>query len=88
MSVLSDGNSYAAQLKSLSLLGALLQLDRALLVGTAVGLQLQMPRSSEILELRGQVVRTEASEGRHAVAVMFGPLPPSVKAKIDSVFTA
>jgi hypothetical protein len=77
--------TFTGQLRSLSRLGALVQLPEALPVGTPLLLAITMPQSGEVLEARAQVVRVEYSGSVSAVAVMFGPMTPQAQAGIAAL---
>jgi len=86
--VVTGGSSYLARLKTLSRLGALLELGETLSVGTPLSVLIDLPGSESRLELRGQVLRAEPSEGAVSVAVMFAPLAPFALAQIDSLLAS
>ena len=77
-------SSFAAQLKSLSRLGALIEAREALPVGTPLEMVLELPGASEETLLRGQVVRVTSVEGAYGLAILFAPLPPLALARVES----
>jgi hypothetical protein len=75
--------SFPARLRSLSRMGALIETERPLAIGSPLRLLVRLTTAE--LELRGQVIRVSATvlgQG-HELALMFAPLPPSVLASID-----
>ncbi len=75
--------SFPARLRSLSRMGALIEAERPLAIGSPLRLRVGLPTGE--LELRGQVIRVTASGPGpgHELALMLAPLPPSVLARID-----
>jgi len=65
-----------------------MRLEHGFPVGTPLHLVLGDPAFDGVLELRGQVVRTHASEDGVDVAVMFAPLSPLVFEMVDSLITS
>jgi PilZ domain len=83
--VQAQDKAFEARLRSLSRIGALVQIDRALPVGTPMVLGLTLPDSREVVEVHAQVVRVEYSGSASAVAVMFAPLSPQALAGIGAL---
>src|SRR5262245_19746403 len=78
--LMSPAGSWAARLKTLSRLGALVLSDSSFPIGAPVNLVFD-----SLFELRGQVVRTEAVSNGVEVGVMFAPLSSSTVEKLDSL---
>ena len=76
--------SFAAQLKSLSRLGALIETTEAFPVGTPLQVVLELPGTGGETLVRGEVVRVTHVEGAHRLAIFFAPLPPFTLARIES----
>ena len=79
---------WAARLTTISRVGALLRLEHGFPIGTPLHVAFGAPAFPGVLELRGQVIRTEASEGGVDVAVMFAPLSPLAFEMVDSLIAS
>jgi hypothetical protein len=77
-------SSFAAELKSLSRLGALIEAKIALPVGTPLEIVLELPGEGGETLVRGQVVRVTPVEGGYGLAIFLAPLPPLTLARIES----
>jgi PilZ domain-containing protein len=80
--------AWPARLTTISRVGALLRLEHGFPTGTPLHVAFGAPAVDGVLELRGQVVRTEASEGGVDVAVMFAPLNPLAFEMVDSLIAS
>jgi hypothetical protein len=72
--VQAGGSSLVAQLKSLSRLGALVEVGQPFPVGAPLSLLLQLPGTEGQTEFRGEVIRVTPSGDLHALAIFFAPL--------------
>lgn len=81
----TEAGSFPARLRSLSRMGALIQIEKPLAIGSPLQLRIGPPVAE--MSLRGQVIRATPSDvGRgHELALMFAPLPPGALASIDSL---
>jgi hypothetical protein len=70
-------------LRSVSRLGALIESEKRHAVGTALELRIRL--FDDVLDVRGQVVRTETYAGVNTLGVMFAPLTLTALTKIDSL---
>jgi two-component system chemotaxis response regulator CheB len=86
--LIADGGTHHARMTSLSRMGARLETDRALAVGTPVRMVLELAAPEATLELRGQVVRTDTIGAARAVGVMFAPLSLAALAGIDAILAS
>jgi hypothetical protein len=68
------GAAIEAQLKSLSRMGALVEVQDAYPQGAAVTLHLDLPDTEDETLLRGEVIRSMPAGASQAVAIFFGPL--------------
>jgi hypothetical protein len=80
--------AWPARLTTISRVGALLRLEHGFPTGTPLHVAFGAPAVDGVLELRGQVVRTVASEDGVDVAVMFAPLNPLAFEMVDSLITS
>jgi len=78
-------NSTTARLKSLSRLGALLEMDRMYPIGTPLRLCVELPEMTGELGAFGQIIRVTSQGGIHSVAILFAPLSPAMLARIDAI---
>ena len=80
-----EQRSLPARLRSLSRMGALVAVEEPFPVGVPLSLFLELPNAQGVLTLRGQVVRTEESEGAFALGILLAPMTPGVLAQIDAL---
>ena len=73
-----------AKLKSLSRMGALVEVASAYPRGTVAMLRLDLPDTEGETHLRGEVIRSTPTGESQAVAILFAPLPWDALVRLTS----
>jgi hypothetical protein len=79
----AGSDSVRGQLKSVSRLGSLVESEAPFAVGTSLQLIVELP--GDLLELRGQVVRTDTTGGVYSLGIMFSPLALPTLTRLESL---